>query len=81
MIEYFSLPIGVYSEEAQEARNKDFKRVREHNTRKISRTATNEDILHNFLVSSDPIISNLRHIKPKEHSDIPKDVQKLLKNI
>jgi hypothetical protein len=42
------LPIGQLSEEAQEARDKDFKRVRENYTRKISRIATNEDELNVF---------------------------------
>lgn len=56
------LPIGILSEEAAEARNKDFRNTREHHTRKMGRTLTNEDILHNFLITSDPYIS---HIKPK----------------
>lgn len=62
IMEFFDLPIGYYSEEAQEARNKDFKRIRECNTRKISRSATNEDIIHGLLISSDPVISSLRNI-------------------
>lgn len=62
IMEFFDLPIGYYSEEAQEARNKDFKRIRECNTRKISRIATNEDIMHGLLISSDPVISSLRKI-------------------
>jgi hypothetical protein len=42
------LYIDTYSwyEEAQEAKNKDFKFVREHHTRKISRISTNENLLH-----------------------------------
>lgn len=36
IMEYFDLPIGNFSEEAQEARNKDFRRIRENNTRKNS---------------------------------------------
>lgn len=56
------IPIGMLSEEASEARNKDFRNVRMAHTRKIGRLQTNLDILHNFLISSDPYIS---HIKPK----------------
>jgi hypothetical protein len=52
------LPIGQLSEEAQEAKNKDFKFVPEHHTRKISRTSANEDLLHYLLLSSDPVISH-----------------------
>ena len=46
IIDYFELPIGTFSEEAQEKRNKDFRWIREHNTRKNSRQNTNEDIMH-----------------------------------
>jgi hypothetical protein len=54
------LNIDTYSwyEEAQEAKNKDFKFVREHHTRKISRISTNENLLHYLLLSSDPIVSH-----------------------
>lgn len=60
IIDSLDLPIGLYSEEAQEARNKDFKKIREYHTRKMSRIETNEDIIHGLLVSSDPLISSLR---------------------
>ncbi|KAL0853167.1 hypothetical protein ABMA27_012926 [Loxostege sticticalis] len=56
------LPIGILSEEAGEARNKDFRNTRERHTRKTGRLQNNEDIMHNFLISSDPYIS---HLKPK----------------
>lgn len=56
------LPIGILSEEAGEARNKDFRNTRERHTRKTGRLQNNEDIIHNFLISSDPYIS---HLKPK----------------
>lgn len=61
IIEHFGLlPIGKLSEEASEARNKDFRNYREHHSRKMSRIATNEDILHNLLLSSDPKLSLIR---------------------
>jgi len=50
------------SEEAQEARNKDLKNIREIYSRKYSRIETNEDLLHGLLVSSDPLISSLRKL-------------------
>lgn len=62
IIKSFIVPIGKLSEEAQEARNKDFKRFRENNTRKCSREDTNIDLLHILLISSDPYISSLRNI-------------------
>lgn len=54
------VPIGFLSEEASEARNKDFRKYRENHTRKHSNIATNEDILHNLLLSSDPLLTSIR---------------------
>lgn len=51
---------GILSEEASEARNKDFRNIRENNTRKIGRIENNVDILHGLLISSDPHISQIR---------------------
>lgn len=45
------LPIGQLSEEAQEARNKDFKRYRENNARKCNRKSTNADVFNLILVT------------------------------
>lgn len=64
------LPIGVFSEEAQESKNKEYKRIREHHTRKSARILTNTDITNNLLVSSDPKITSL--------SILPKCNKKLL---
>lgn len=77
IMEFFDLPIGYYSEEAQEARNKDFKRIRECNTRKTSRFDTIEDIIHGLLISSDPVISQLRNIKEKKQINFDAEVMEL----
>lgn len=61
------LPIGHLSEEAAEARNRDFKRYREVRSRKCNRKFANEDILNNLLISSDSDISNLRPIRNKRN--------------
>lgn len=74
IINFFHLPIGFYSEEAQEARNKDFRNIREHQTRKSSRENTNEDILHWLLITSDPLISSMRQTAPRKHYEFDKDV-------
>ncbi|XP_025411419.1 uncharacterized protein LOC112684234 [Sipha flava] len=66
IVENAILPIGLLSEEAQEARNKDMKRFRENNTRKISRKHTMEDLFNNLLISSDPLISSRRKISNKK---------------
>lgn len=75
------LPIGQLSEEAQEARNKDIKKIREFNTRKCSRQATNEDLVHSLLVSSDPFVTNMRYLKPKKESNLCPEAIALLEQI
>lgn len=72
------LPIGELSEEAQEARNKDFKRFREYHTRKHCRSATNEDIIKKLLISSDPYISSQRNQWKHSSKDIDIEAQQLL---
>lgn len=72
------LPIGQLSEEAQEARNKDFKAFREYHTRKCNRQDTNEDIFLRFMLSSDPVISSLRNLPSKRSLCIAPEVIKLL---
>lgn len=66
------------SEEAQEARNKDFKNIREHHTRKINRIVQNEDLIKMLIVSSDPYISSLRVMKKKKLQDLDDDVRSLI---
>lgn len=57
IVRHALLPIGQLSEEAQEAKNKDFKFIREHRSRKHSRKHTNEDLMNYLILSSDPCIS------------------------
>lgn len=73
------LPIGMLSEEAQEARNKDFRKYREKRCRKISRQDNCQDLLNIFLTSSDPIISSIRSVLPKKDSSLNAEVLQLLK--
>lgn len=54
------LPIGKLTEEAQEARNKDYRKYRLDHSRKCSRLATNEDIFNMLCASSDPYIYTFR---------------------
>lgn len=79
VIRHFMLPIGQMAEDAQEARNKDYKFYREHRTRKVSRTKTNEDLLHLLLISSDPVISGKRALPKKRRESFPREVLELLK--
>ena len=72
------LPIGQLSEEAQEARNKDCRRLREHNTRKCSRIATNRDLMSILLITSDPLINSLREVPKKKADKLPPGVLSLI---
>lgn len=80
IINFFDLPIGFYSEEAQEARNKDFRNIREHQSRKSSRENTNEDIIHWLLITSDPLITSMRKSTPKKHLEFEQEVLDLLES-
>lgn len=72
------LPIGKLTEEASEARNKDFRRYRQDNTRKHNRIATNQDLLNVLLVSSDPLLSSMRPVTKKKFKELPHEVKQLL---
>lgn len=67
IIKSVPVPIGQLSEEAQEARNKEYRRAREQNSRKCNRVSTNRDVFNYLLVTSDPKITSLRkHSTPKK---------------
>lgn len=74
----FNLPIGILSEEAQEAKNKDFKKFRESFTRKTSRIKTNEDLMRRLLCSSDPLTSSLRGVDRPAETELPEKSKNLI---
>lgn len=80
IISHFSIPIGHLSEEASEARNKEFREYRRTHSRKLNRIATNEDVLHHLLITSDPVISNLRPklTNAKKQEMLPETLELLL---
>ena len=78
VIRNFNLPIGILSEEAQEAKNKEFKKFRESFTRKISRIKTNEDLMRRLLCSSDPLINSLRKIDRPTKTELPEESKNLI---
>lgn len=80
IIASLNMPIGLYSEDAQESRNKDFKRIRQNHTRKRTRHETNEDLIHGLLVSSDPYISSLRNLYSRKEKPFDEDILELLKS-
>ena len=59
VIRKFLLPIGMFSEEAQEARNKHFRSFRLHHARKDTRIHTMTDLMNHLFVTSDPVISEI----------------------
>lgn len=73
------VPLGELSEEAQESRNKDYRRFRENFTRKTSRKDTNRDLLNNFILSSDPVLSSYNQYRPTKSKQFHPDTIKLLK--
>ena len=76
IIQRQTLPIGLMSEETQEARNEDLNYHRENFSRKTSRTATNTDLINRLLVSSGPVISSLRKLTSRRtnHKTFSSDV-------
>jgi hypothetical protein len=66
IISNFLLPIGMFSEEAQECRNKDNKSYRAHHSRQDTRIHTMEDQFNHLLVTSDPFISSLSISKKRK---------------
>ncbi|KAJ4425734.1 hypothetical protein ANN_27930 [Periplaneta americana] len=79
IIRHAIVPIGQLSEEAQEARNKEFTKYREGFSRKVSRTKTNEDVPNVLLISSDPIIFSLRKMPKKKATQFDKEVLDMLR--
>ena len=70
VIELFTLPLGMFSEEAQEAINKVLKIFRENFTRKCDRKKNNIELFHRLLCASDPLICTFRkkiHNKKKSN--------------
>lgn len=59
-VEHFKGLTSMYSEEALESRNKDFKTYRRRFTRKSRRENTNRDLLTRMLLTSDPFLSSIR---------------------
>ena len=73
------LPVGMMSEEAQEARNKDNKSFREKHARKTSRIDNISDVFHRLMVTGDIIISS-RSVKEPHSEPLPNEVKSMLKD-
>lgn len=78
IVQHALVPIGLLSEDAQEANHKLFRDYRRNHARKSSRILNNEDIFHSLLLASDPIISHLRpNVNPKEKQLLPETIELL----
>ena len=56
--EILDLPVGMYSEEAQEAQNKEIRNARLSHTCKISRKNAMKNQFQFLLIRSDPVVSS-----------------------
>ena len=75
------LPIGVYSEESQEAMNKEIRKARLNHTAKISRKNVMKNQFNHLLVRSDPIVSSTKFRKNvvlAEETQFPDELKHLL---
>lgn len=78
IIKYMIMPVGQLSEEVLEVTHKLFRKYLLEYTRKINRKATNKDLLHHLLMSSDPIISSLRpDLRKSKKQELFPEVQEL----
>ena len=71
------LPIGMMSEEAQEARNKDNKLFRLRYARKTSRVHTMSDVFHRLMVTGDIVISSKSVYNRKKRTPVPPEVREM----
>jgi hypothetical protein len=79
IVQVFPLPLGAFSEESAEARNKFYRRDRLNHARKSSRENNMKDLFNYQMYSSDPVISNMSLTRFKTiKKNIPIEVQELL---
>lgn len=67
------LPMAALSEEAQEAMNKSFKRVRENYARRCGRKENIRDVFNFLLINSDPVITRLRKSPKNNINELPQE--------
>ena len=74
------LPIGMMSEEAQEARNKDNKMFRLRHARKTSRVHTMSDVFQRFMVTGDIVVSSRSVYHRRKSRPLPQEVVDMTTN-
>lgn len=80
--EHLQFPLGVLSESSGELWHRMRKQIRRDSTRKCSRQATMEDLLHRCLDQSDPVVSEIArdwmaHFRDRK-LELPEEAKKLL---
>jgi len=78
IVKHHLIPIGMLTEESQEACNKHLRNIRLHLTQKKSRTSTNQDLFNFLMMSSDPIIASSRQPTSKKATSFEPEVLKML---
>lgn len=72
---HLMLPIGLMSEEAQESSNKIYRQMRERHSRKDQLAHITEDVIHNMILLSDPILTNIRSSRIRvKKAELPEEV-------
>ena len=79
--DYMDLPLGNYSEEAQETQNKEIRNARLYHSCKISRINVMRNQFTYMLIRTDPVISSISFVKHKNigGDPLPEEVRLLLK--
>lgn len=72
------MPVGLFSEDALETSQKEYKGLRLYHARKTSRIHTNTDIVLWMLIASDPIIASKRRSHNKKRKTYSKEVLEML---
>lgn len=73
------LPIGMLSEEAQEARNKSIRKFRQFHARKFNRTVNLEDVFKRLMFTSDPVVSlSNRRVRARVVLNLPANAKHLI---
>jgi hypothetical protein len=80
MISEACLPIGMLSEEAQEAQNKVYREYKLYHSRKVDRIATDQDVFQRMLAASDPLIHTFRKSTAHSSHSVYPNVEELLEN-
>ena len=71
-----NLPLGMYSEQAQESSNKVVKKFRKYNIRHSSQIDSNYDLMMRLLTASDPELCQYEKSK-KSDTDLPYQVKEM----